>query len=403
MTATFHAKSPEGRHTWGAVLAMALAAFALVASEFMPVSLLTPIAADLQVSEGQAGQGISVSGLFALFTSLLIASVAARVDRKRLLLSLTLLMILSGTLVAFAPGYLSFMAGRALIGVAIGGFWSLSAATTLRLVPENQVPRALAIVNGGNALATVIAAPLGSFLGALIGWRGAFFCVVPVAAIAAVWLLVSLPPLKAQPAAGSGNVFSLMKRIPVALGMLAVSLFFMGQFMLFTYLRPFLETVTQVQVSTLSLMLLVIGLAGLVGTFLIEAFLKNALYRTLIIIPLMMAAIAMALVAFGASVSITTVLLGLWGLVATAAPVAWWTWLTRALPDDAEAGGGLMVAIIQLAITAGATVGGLAFDQSGYQATFELSAAVLVVAAVLAVLAARATTRTPFRVSNMAV
>ncbi|NNB43187.1 MFS transporter [Pseudomonas chlororaphis] len=402
MTATFHAKTPEGRHTWGAVLAMALAAFALVASEFMPVSLLTPIAADLQVSEGQAGQGISVSGLFALFTSLLIASVAARVDRKRLLLSLTLLMIVSGTLVAFAPDYLSFMAGRALIGVAIGGFWSLSAATTLRLVPENQVPRALAIVNGGNALATVIAAPLGSFLGSLIGWRGAFFCVVPVAAIAAVWLLVSLPPLKARPAAGTGNVFSLMKRMPVALGMLAVSLFFMGQFMLFTYLRPFLETVTQVQVSTLSLMLLVIGLAGLAGTFLIEAFLKNALYRTLIIIPLMMAAIAMALVAFGASVSITTVLLGLWGLVATAAPVAWWTWLTRALPDDAEAGGGLMVAIIQLAITAGATVGGLAFDLSGYQATFELSAAVLVVAAVLAVLAARAATRKSFRASNVA-
>ncbi|AZE05728.1 MFS transporter [Pseudomonas chlororaphis] len=402
MTATFHAEAPEGRHTWGAVLAMALAAFALVASEFMPVSLLTPIAADLQVSEGQAGQGIAVSGLFALFTSLLIASVAARVDRKRLLLSLTLLMIVSGTLVAFAPDYLSFMAGRALIGVAIGGFWSLSAATTLRLVPQNQVPRALAIVNGGNALATVIAAPLGSFLGSLIGWRGAFFCVVPVAALAAVWLLVSLPPLKAQPAAGTGNVFSLMKRIPVALGMLAVSLFFMGQFMLFTYLRPFLETVTQVQVSTLSLMLLVIGVAGLAGTFLIEAFLKNALYRTLIIIPLMMAAIAMALVAFGASVSVTSVLLGLWGLVATAAPVAWWTWLTRALPGNAEAGGGLMVAIIQLAITAGATVGGLAFDLSGYQATFELSAAVLVVAAGLALLAARAATRVPFRASNVA-
>ncbi|SDY26767.1 MFS transporter [Pseudomonas sp. NFIX28] len=380
---------------------MALAAFALVASEFMPVSLLTPIAADLQVSEGQAGQGIAVSGLFALFTSLLIAPLAARVERKRLLLSLTLLMIVSGTVVAFAPNYLAFMAGRALIGVAIGGFWSLSAATAMRLVPEDQVPRALAIVNGGNALATVIAAPLGSFLGALIGWRGAFFCVVPVAALAALWLLASLPTLKAQPAAGTGNAFSLMKRMPVALGMLAVSLFFMGQFMLFTYLRPFLETVTQVSVSTLSLMLLVIGLAGLAGTFLIEAFLKNALYRTLIIIPLMMAAIALALVAFGASVSVTTLLLGLWGLVATAAPVAWWTWLTRALPDDAEAGGGLMVAIVQLAIAAGATVGGLAFDLSGYRATFELSAALLVVAAVLAVLAARAATVKPCAAANV--
>ncbi|AZF32435.1 putative MFS-type transporter [Pseudomonas sp. R4-35-07] len=374
---------------WGAVLAMSLAAFALVASEFMPVSLLTPLAADLHTTEGQAGQGISVSGVFALLTSLVIASIAARVDRKRLLMALTLLMIVSGSVVAFASNYLVFMLGRALIGVAIGGFWSLSAATAMRLVPQAQVPRALAIVNGGNALATVIAAPLGSFLGGIIGWRGAFFCVVPVAVIALVWLLVSLPALKNNAEAKAGNVLSLMKNPTVVLGMVAVSVFFMGQFMLFTYLRPFLESVTRVDVSTLSLMLLVLGLAGLAGTFLIERFLKHHLYPTLIAIPLIMAGIALALVAFGSSTLMTSVLLGSWGLVATAAPVGWWTWLSRTTPDNAEAGGGLMVAIIQLAIAAGATVGGVAFDLSGYQATFELSAALLVVATVLAYLASR--------------
>ena len=376
-------------HSWAAVFAMSLAAFALVASEFMPVSLLTPLATDLQISEGQAGQGISVSGLFALFTSLVIAAVAARIERKRLLLALTVLMILSGTVVALAPNYLTFMLGRALIGVAIGGFWSLSAATAMRLVPTVQVPRALAIVNGGNALATVIAAPLGSFLGALIGWRGAFFCVVPVAVAAGLWLLFSLPALKVQGQAKTGNVLRLFKQAPVALGMLAISGFFMGQFMLFTYLRPFLESVTRVSTSTLSLMLLVLGLAGLAGTVLIERVLKNRLHSVLIAIPLIMAVIAVALVTFGGSPITTAVLLGCWGFVATAAPVGWWTWLAQVLPDDAEAGGGLMVAIIQLAITAGATVGGLAFDHSGYQATFELSAATLGVAALLAGLAAR--------------
>ena len=380
---------PAPHKSWGAVFAMSLAAFVLVASEFMPVSLLTPIAADLHITEGQAGQGISVSGLFALFTSLLIPLVAARVDRKPLLISLTLLMILSGTVVAFAPNYVVFMIGRALIGVAIGGFWSLSAATAMRLVPDDQVTRAMAIVNGGNALATVIAAPLGSFLGALIGWRGAFLCVIPVAIVACIWLLFSLPRMTTQSGSGTGNVFKLMKSTPIALGMVAVSVFFMGQFMLFTYLRPFLETVTHVSVSMLPLMLLVLGLAGLAGTFLIEAFLKNGLYRTLIVIPILMAAIALALVSFGSSAATTTVLLGLWGLVATAAPVGWWTWLARTLPDEAEAGGGLMVAIIQLAIASGATVGGLVFDSSGYRATFELSAALLGVAAVLAFLAAR--------------
>lgn len=149
----------------------------------------------------------------------------------------------------------------------------------------------------------------------------------------------------------------------------------------------------------LSLMLLVLGVAGLLGTFLIERFLNNGLYRTLIAIPLLMALIALALVAFGSSPLATTVLLGLWGLVATAAPVGWWTWLARTLPDDAEAGGGLLVAIVQLAIGLGATVGGLVFDLSGYRATFELSAALLVLAAILAGLAARATLRTPLMLS----
>ncbi|MFG6205787.1 MFS transporter [Pseudomonas retamae] len=386
---------PQPHASWGAVFAMSLAAFVLVASEFMPVSLLTPIASDLHISEGQAGQGISVSGLFALLTSLLIPLLAARVDRKPLLLSLTGLMIVSGTVVAFAPNYTVFMLGRALIGVAIGGFWSLSAATAMRLVPDEQVTRAMAIVNGGNALATVIAAPLGSFLGALIGWRGAFFCVVPVALLAGAWLMFSLPSMKAVGGAASGNVLRLLKRPPVALGMLAVSVFFMGQFMLFTYLRPFLETVTQVNVSVLSLMLLGLGAAGLAGTFLIEGFVKKSLHRTLIVIPLLMAVIAMALIAFGSSTLITAVLLGLWGLVATAAPVGWWTWLARTLPDAAEAGGGLMVAVVQFAIASGAIVGGVLFDMSGYRATFESSAGLLIVAAVLALLAARSALRVP--------
>nr|WP_109370565.1 MULTISPECIES: MFS transporter [unclassified Massilia] len=380
---------------WGAVFAMALGAFVLVASEFMPVSLLTPVAADLHISEGQAGQAISVSGAFALVTSLFIAPLAGRLDRKLLLLALTLMMMVSGTVAAFAPDYTVFMIGRAFIGVAIGGFWSMSAATAMRLVPDHQVPRALAIVNGGNALATVVAAPLGSFLGSVVGWRGAFFAVVPVAAIAFGWKLASLPKMQAQGGAGVGDAFRLLRRPEVALGMAGVALFFMGQFALFTYLRPFLETVTKLGVSGLSGMLLVVGVAGFVGTTLIGGFLEKGLYRTLILIPLLMAAIGVALMAFGSSVTTTAVLLGIWGLVGTAAPVGWWTWLARTLPQDAEAGGGLIVAVVQLAIASGATLGGILFDASGYRASFSMSATVLVIGAGLAWLASRQASRRP--------
>ena len=108
---------PDRTPAWGAVLAMALCCMVLVASEFMPVSLLTPIAADLGISEGQAGQAISVSGAFAVLTSLFIASVAGRIDRKALLLALTGVVIVSGTIVAIAPNYEIFMVGRAFIGL----------------------------------------------------------------------------------------------------------------------------------------------------------------------------------------------------------------------------------------------------------------------------------------------
>ncbi|MFJ4142586.1 MFS transporter [Pseudomonas sp. NPDC089734] len=382
----------EGKAAWGAVLAMSLGAFALVSSEFMPVSLLTPIATDLSISEGQAGQAISVSGAFALITSLFIASVARHIDRKVLLLSLTLLMIVSGTVVAFAPNYYVFIGGRALIGIAIGGFWSMSAATVMRLVPDDKLPRALAILNGGNALATVIAAPMGSFLGGIIGWRWAFFAVVPLATVALCWKLRTLPAMKSRPAKDASSSLTLLKYYPVAIGMAAGSIFFMGQFALFTYLRPFLETVTHVSVSMLSIMLLLMGVAGFIGTMLIGHFIRKGLYRTLVAIPLLMSVIAALLMTLGDSVVLTATLLGIWGLTATAAPVGWWTWLARTLPNDAEAGGGLFVAVVQLAITLGATVGGVLYDMSGYRATFGVSAALLILSAVLTVLTARAVT-----------
>ncbi|WP_426157125.1 MFS transporter [Pseudomonas sp. TSRC2-2] len=375
---------------WSGVFAMTLCVFALIASEFMPVSLLTPMATDLHISEGLAGYGIAISGAFAVLTSLTITRLAGSMDRKRLLLLLTALMCASGLVVGLAPNYTVYMIGRALIGVVIGGFWSMSAALAMRLVPSASVPKALAIFNGGNALATVVAAPLGSYLGSVIGWRGAFFCLIPVALIALLWQWISLPALPAAPRkASAGNVFALFKSRRVALGMVSAGLFFMGQFVLFTYLRPFLENVTRVDVSLLSMMLLAIGVAGFIGTVIIGSVLKSGLYRVVIAIPLLMAMIAVALIGLGSSLIATFVLLGLWGVIATAAPVGWWSWLARTLPDDAEAGGGLMVAVVQLSIAAGSTVGGLLFDGSGYRLTFLASAVLLVLAALMTWLTSR--------------
>lgn len=362
---------------WAAVFSMALCVAVLIASEFMPVSLLTPIANDLAMTEGQAGQAISISGLFAVITSLFIAGLTRSVDRKIVLSSFSVLLVASGLIVTFAPNYTSLMIGRALLGIAIGGFWSMSTAIVIRLLPEGAVPKGLAILNAGNAIAATISAPLGSFLGDAIGWRGAFFFVVPLAVLALVWQWLSMPSLPPRQRTAAGNVFLLLKRRQVAIGMTAILLLFMGQFALFTYLRPFLESVAGYSVSALSVVLLLMGLAGVIGTWSISALLATRLYSIVIAIPLVMTAIAAMLIAFSSEKIAVAILLVAWGFFGTAAPVGWGTWLSKVLHEDAEAGGGLQVAVIQFAITAGAAAGGLLFDWSGWWSSFAFAAALL--------------------------
>ncbi len=381
---TSYTSAQRTRPGTGAVLSMALCVAVLIASEFMPVSLLTPIASDLGVTEGQAGQAISISGIFAVLTSLFVAGLTRRIDRKIVLGAFSVLLIVSGMTVTFAQSYAGLMTGRAMLGVAIGGFWSMSTAIVMRLLPEETVPWGLAMLNAGNAIAATVAAPLGAFLGDMIGWRGAFFVVVPLAVLALVWQWTSMPSLPPRGRAQRTNVFALLLRRQVALGMASILLLFMGQFALFTYLRPYLEGVTGFSVTGLSLAFLCLGLAGVAGSWSISRLLGSYLYPVLMAIPLIMALIALLLVAFSGLKGPVAILLIVWGFFATAAPVGWGTWLSRVMKDDAEEGGGLQVAIIQLAITLGASLGGLMFDSAGWWSTFTFAAVMLLASSLFA-------------------
>lgn len=387
MDTTYDSPLAKTASAWGAVICLSLFTFVLIASEFMPVSLLTPIAGELGITEGQAGQAISISGLFAVVTSLFGNSLLAKLDRRTAVFLYSGVLIVSGLAVAFAPNYFVFMLGRALIGVSIGGFWSLSTAILARIVTAADLPKAIAMLQGGTAFATVIAAPLGAFLGGLIGWRGAFFFVVPIGLVALAWQFFVLPKMPAEETPSVGRMCGLLSNRVFAIGMAATTLAFMGQFALSTYLRPFLESVTGLDVNALSLVLLALGLAGLAGTMLVGFFLRRHLRAVLIGLPAVLMVIAVLLIPSGPFVIATTALLVLWGLFTTPIPVAWNTWMTRVIPKDLEAGGGLQVALIQFAITFGAFTGGLLFDGIGWWSPFALGAVLLLGALLLSVAA----------------
>ncbi|SAK53574.1 major facilitator transporter [Caballeronia fortuita] len=385
------AKKPVVNPNWASVFAITFTGILLLASEFLPVAILTPIAADLQITEGHAGQSISIAGLFALFTGLFIAPVIGRADRKRVALYLISLMLASGVVVASASNSAFLMIGRAMIGVAIGGFWALTTAIVIRLVPEDKVPKALALINGGNAIAATVAAPLGSYLSSIIGWRAAFGLIVPLAAIALIWFWRALPSLSSEQQPKSvKDVFGLFKNFRFASGAVAIGLFNTGHFAFFTYLRPFLDVVTNNDPMAVSGMLFTFGFAGIVGSSWISILLKKHLFVALTLLPLTMAALGVGLITVGGAQLYALVLLFGWGMLIVSVQVSWWTWLSRTMAHEAEAAGGLMVAIIQVSITLGAGVGGVLFDAAGYTASFGFAVAMLCASALVASLAARA-------------
>ncbi len=374
---------------WGAVFSMTLGVFGLVTAEFLPASLLTPMATDLGITEGLTGQAVTTTAAVALVTSLLITAVTQRIDRRRVLQGFSILLIVSNLLVAFAPNLTVLLLGRVLLGVGLGGFWTMSAATVMRLVPEALVPRALSMIFSGVSVATIAAAPLGSFFGDIVGWRNVFLIAAALGALALAVQLATLPRMAPSGLTRLRTLAEVLARPHVGLGMVAAGLMFTGHFAFFTYIRPFLETVTGVGVSGVSSILLGFGMANFLGTFFGGFLLERSMRLPLVAMPLLMGILGMTLVSTGGTPVADAVMVALWGLAFGAIPVAWSTWLTRTVPDEAESAGGLLVAAIQLAIATGAAGGGAIFDVSGATGVFTASGAILLVAAAMAVFGLR--------------
>jgi predicted MFS family arabinose efflux permease len=281
------------------------------------------------------------------------------------------------------------MIGRVLLGIGIGGCWGMLAATAIRLVPKNLVPQALSIIFGAVSVATVLAAPLGSFLGMHIGWRNVFIVTAVMGVLASVWQLVSLPSMPTGNPTTLTSLFKIFARPKIKPGMLATFFVFMSYATFFSYLRPFLETITRVQGNTLTLILLIFGIANFLGTNFSRHLLQWNIHRSLILAALFMGISVLGLMVFGNFVIVSTTLVALWGMFFGVVQVGWIDWLTRTAPDEAESAGGVQIAVIQLSITIGASVGGITFDITGANGVFIFSTFCAIAGSLVATIAFR--------------
>lgn len=355
---------------WAGVVSLGLGIFTLVASEFLPASLLSPIAADLGVTEGVAGQLVTATSIIGIVGGPLVVSALPRVDRRTVMVGLTTLAVVSNVLVAIAPVFGLMMASRLLLGLAISGFWAMSLAVTSQLVPADRLGRAMTIVNTGLSLATIAAVPAGAVLGDLLGWRTVFLGAAAVGVIALTVQMVTLPSVPPTGAPGFGTLVRTAARPVVALGILSVVLIAGGHFAGFTYLRPAFESIGAVTPSTLALLLAVFGLASFAGNLAAGPLADRRLGMLLVAAPTAIGASMVLYALWGANPVVAVAVVSVWGAGFGAVPTMIQTWMARVAPDRLESAGGLIVAAFQTAITIGAAVGGLLVDSVGVQVAF---------------------------------
>ncbi|HEY9335660.1 MAG TPA: MFS transporter [Kribbella sp.] len=368
---------------WAAPITMAVTVFTVVTAEMLPVGLLTPIGESLHVTEGTAGLALTTTGLVSAVAAPVLPLALGRLDRRAALGGLMVLLALGSFVVAIAPVYWMFIAARVLMGLSIGGVWTLTIGLARRVVPEHAAGPATSLIFSGIGIASVLGIPAGAYVGELLGWRWAFAGVGVLSMALAVALTFHLPSLAPEQAVGWKDVRDVLQIKQVRVGLLLVTLIVTGHFAAYTYIRPLLEPHTGP--ALIGTFLLAYGVAGVIGNFLTGA-LRPSRALTVIAGGIALSALAMPLI--GTTIAGSLVLLVIWGLAYGGTSVSTQAWGHAAAPSAPESSSAVLVGVYNGAIALGAFTGGQVADRLGTTAVTWLPA-VLATAALLVLLANR--------------
>lgn len=377
--------SSAARRGWLSVTSVALGSFVLVLSEFLPIGLLPAIADDLDVGIGTAGLMVVATGLVGAVAAPVVTVLTSRLDRRVVLVSLTVLLVVADGLAAIAPSFSVLLIARMLLGVGIGGFWAIGAGIAGRLVRPELTIRATSLITAGVSVATVVSLPLGALVSSLASWRLGFVIGGALGLVALVLQLAMLPRIPAQRRVRFATLGSLLRVPRARVGLIAAAFVFAAQFAAYTYIAPYLQQLVGVGPDTVTIALLVFGVAGIVGNFAAGFTLDRSVLATIGASKFVLAAAVVLLPLLAHSVVGVFVLLVVWGLVWGALPLGMQTWMSTASPAGSETGLALFVTTIQLAIAAGSVLGGAAVSSFGLAADFWLAGGVAIVGAVVLV------------------
>lgn len=366
------------KQQWLAILSVAVGAFALVTSEFLPVGVLNDVASDLGISAGRAGLMVTLPGIMAALAAPLLSVGIGTMDRRYLLTGLTLIMIIANCIVAFANDFNVLLIGRVLLGVSIGGFWATAIALSGRLAPKGVgVAKATSIIMMGVTLATVLGVPVGTWLSGLMGWRMTFLVTALVGVPVLLAQIFLLPPLYPDRAIRVRDLPALFTNAQARVGLIAVLLIGLAHFAAYTYVAPFFKQSAGFDGSTIGSLLLLYGMAGVLGNVFAGFAANRSVRNTLLLVALMIGTSTALFPHFATGITGAAMLIALWGFAFGAFPACASIWMFVVAPKDVERGMPLFVALFQVIIALGSFFGGQIVDQLGSSVLLSLATALV--------------------------
>lgn len=346
---------------WWAVVAVMMGIFLLVTAEQLPIGLLSQVASSMDVTPGMAGLMVTVPGVVAAFSAPLLPVAVGRLDRRVMLTLLMAVMVVGSVLTALASSFVLLLASRVLVGVSIGGFWAVAGSIAPRLVPADQVSKAMTIIFGGVAAASVLGVPLGTLLGDFSNWRVAFATLGGLSLLTAAALWVWLPPLPPREPVRLAVLAEQFGSRGVRVAVLTTGFVVVGHFAAYTFISPVLQDISGIAQRHVGSLLLLYGAAGILGNIAAGLYAGRHPYRAVLAIPCVLLLVVAAFPWLGVTPTSGVALLMLWGAVFGSVSVSIQTWILRTAPNT-EAATALMAFTFNLSIGLGAMVGGRIVD-----------------------------------------